>query len=73
MIPVLIKNYEEAVTNLLKGGKYEKYGIDQYWKKLQNDYKFYYYKDIFCGQLPGYSDIENKNVNYNQYWGSRKK
>ena len=73
MIPILIKNFSEAVMNLLKGGEYGLYGIDQYWKRLQKAYKFYYYKDVCCGQLPGYSNIENINVDYNSYWGGRKK
>ena len=35
-------------------------------KRIQNTYIFLYYKDIFGGQLEGYSDIEGKNVNYNE-------
>jgi hypothetical protein len=40
--------------------------IDINWKKLQFDYPFYYYSKIFAGQLPGWSSIENRFVDYNQ-------
>ena len=40
-IPILIQNLEESLQNLLNGGSYSIYGIDQYWKKLQLKYKFY--------------------------------
>ena len=65
-IPILIQNLEESLQNLLNGGSYNIYGIDQYWKKLQFEYKFYYYSSIFGGQLPGWSNIENCIVNYNE-------
>jgi GR25 family glycosyltransferase involved in LPS biosynthesis len=65
-ICTLIANLKESITGLLKGGQPNVYAIDQWWKKLQNEYKFYYYKDIYAGQLVGYSDIEMRNVNYNQ-------
>lgn len=65
-IPILIQNLEESLQNLLNGESYMIYGIDQYWKKLQLKYKFYYYSSIFGGQLPGWSNIENRMVNYNE-------
>jgi len=66
MIPILIINLKEAIDGLTRDGKGEIYSIDQYWKRLQNEYKFYYYKYVFAGQLVGYSDIEKKNINYNE-------
>ena len=66
MIPILIINLKEAIDGLTRDGKGEIYCIDQYWKRLQNEYKFYYYKYVFAGQLVGYSDIEKKNINYNR-------
>jgi hypothetical protein len=65
MVPILISNLEEALVGLSQGGDPNIYCIDQYWKQLQNVYKFYYFIDIFAGQLVGYSDIEKRNVNYN--------
>ena len=64
-IPTLITCFEEAVQYLLTGNSYGIYGIDQYWKKLQLEYNFYYYSSIFAGQLPGWSNIENRMVDYN--------
>lgn len=65
MVSILIANLEEAIAGLNKGGNPNIYCIDQYWKRLQNQYKFYYYKDVFAGQLVGFSDIENRFVDYN--------
>jgi glycosyl transferase, family 25 len=65
MINILINNLSEAVKGLLYNYNQNEYSIDQYWKKIQEKYKFYYYYDIFAGQLPGYSSIEKKVVNYN--------
>jgi len=65
MIPILIDNLKTAVAGLIKNLDPNIYAIDQYWKRLQETYKFYYYKDIFAGQLPGYSDIEKRQVDYN--------
>lgn len=66
MLPILIQNLEEAVNGLKNGGQEIIYCIDQYWKRLQNDYKFYYYKHIYAGQLVGFSNIEKRFINYNE-------
>ena len=42
------------------------YKCDQIWKLLQSEYKFIYYKNIFAGQLSGYSNIEKRDINYNK-------
>ena len=69
MIDILIDNFKNALNGLFNPknneNTYAIYAIDQYWKKLQNTYKFFYYSNIFAGQLPGYSSIERRNVNYN--------
>ena len=65
-IPTLLSNFKESVTGLLKGGNPNTYAIDQWWKQLQYKYTFCYYKDIYAGQLVGYSNIENKHINYNE-------
>ena len=64
-INTLIDNFKTSVDGLLKDLNPDVFSIDQYWKRLQNKYNFYYNKNIFAGQLPGYSSIENKIVNYN--------
>ena len=65
-IPILLLNFEQSVVGLLKGGHPNTYAIDQWWKQLQNQYTFWYYKDVYAGQLVGYSNIENKHVDYNK-------
>ena len=65
MIQILIDNIKEGLELLIKGIHPDICGLDMYWKRLQNKYNFYYYSDIFAGQLPDYSDILKKNVNYN--------
>jgi hypothetical protein len=65
MVPVLIENLKEAVSMQLQGGDKNLCAIDQYWKRLQRKHHFYYYLDVFAGQLPGWSDIENRMVDYN--------
>jgi hypothetical protein len=64
MIDVFIENFADAYTNMMETKKYALYGLDQYWKRLQLKYNFYYYTKLFAGQLPGWSDLENKHVNY---------
>jgi hypothetical protein len=65
MLQILIDNFKEALELLCKGVHPYISALDQYWKKLQDNYNFYYYSDIFAGQLVNYSDIEKRYVNYN--------
>ena len=65
MLPVFIDNFKTALEMMLRGDKKNDCAIDQYWKHLQLQYKFYYYEKIFGGQLPGWSETENRRVNYN--------
>jgi GR25 family glycosyltransferase involved in LPS biosynthesis len=65
-ISILITSFKQSIIGLLKGGNPNTYAIDQWWKRLQDEYVFYYYKDIYAGQLAGYSNIEHKHVNYNE-------
>ena len=63
---VLLEHFKYGISFLEKGNDPNKYALDQYWKILQSQYKFYYYRHIFAGQLPGYSSIENRLVDYNE-------
>jgi len=65
MLQILIDNFKDALELLCKGVHPYISALDQYWKKLQDNYNFYYYSDIFAGQLVNYSDIEKRYVNYN--------
>ncbi len=66
MIPILIKNIEESIGMQFQGVPIPISALDVHWKKLQIPYSFYYYSKIFAGQLPGWSSIENRVVDYNQ-------
>jgi GR25 family glycosyltransferase involved in LPS biosynthesis len=65
-IPILINSFKKSVEGLLKNQNPDIYAIDQYWKPLQHIHHFYYFKNVFAGQLIGYSSIEKRIVNYNQ-------
>jgi len=64
-IPILLNNLIEGKNALENNKDPGDHTNDQCWKRLQNEYKFYYYKHVFAGQLVGYSDIEKRNINYN--------
>lgn len=64
-IPILLNTLIEGKNALEMNGDPNEHMNDQCWKRLQNEYKFYYYKYVFAGQLVGYSDIEKRNIDYN--------
>lgn len=64
-VETLLKCFKEGVAGLIRNGHPNLYALDQCWKPLQTKSNFVYYKDVFAGQMPGYSDIEKRNVNYN--------
>ena len=66
MIDILIETLQYGLDQMKLGGHTDYFTNDQVWKKLQIPYKFYFYKDIFAGQLEGFSDIEKRLVNYNE-------
>ena len=63
---VLLQNISESIRLLQNGVELDTCAIDQYWKRLQDTYRFYYYQNIYAGQLVGYSSIENRHVDYNE-------
>lgn len=65
MIPILRDNIREAILLQMKGEDKNVASIDQFWKRLQLEHPFYYYSGIYAGQLPGWSNIENRMVDYN--------
>ena len=66
-IDLLIMNFDIAIKSMEKGGSNPEFAIDIFWKKLQPQCNFYTFKYRFMGQLPGYSDIEKREVNYNNW------
>ena len=65
-IQSLIENLNESLLLQKEGIEKNISSIDQYWKKLQLTSNFYYFSDVFGGQLPCWSNIENRWVDYNE-------
>jgi GR25 family glycosyltransferase involved in LPS biosynthesis len=65
-IPKLIETLNESLLLQQKGVEKNISANDQYWKKLQLTSRFYYFSEVFGGQLPSWSNIENRWVDYNQ-------
>lgn len=62
---VMIKNFKEGVTKLMRDPNNKRmYAIDIYWKKLQMENFWYMITPPTVTQYENYSDIENKNLNY---------
>jgi hypothetical protein len=66
MLDKLDDLFTNGVNQLLNNNNPNNWAIDQVWKPIQNDKIFLYYKDVFGGQMRGFSDIEKKIVDYNQ-------
>jgi len=61
----MIKNFKEGVTNLMRDPTNKRtYAIDIYWKKLQMENFWYMITPPTVTQYENYSDIENRNLNY---------
>ena len=65
MIDILLENYINSYIELLNNRNYMECALDQSWKKVQLTHNFYFYRKIYGGQLPGWSDLENTYVKYN--------
>jgi len=63
--PILLNNFKESLELMNKDGKQHDNCLDIYWKKLQPENKWFAFFPALGVQMPGYSDIENKNVFYN--------
>lgn len=60
MAPVLLQNYKEGLEKLLKKYNLQKYAIDEYWKRIQEESKWYAFKPLLGTQRESYSDINQK-------------
>lgn len=69
---LLTQNIREGIQHMCNGVNLDICAIDQYWKRLQDDYRFYYYIKVYGGQLEGYSSIEKRDVNYNNRFMEQK-
>ena len=59
----LIANFQEAARLHVATGN-DQYCVDQHWRQLQPDSKWYCFRPRLGRQLPGYSDIEGRVVDY---------
>lgn len=64
----LLNNFVEGLDGFIKTNDYSRYALDQYWKKLQNTDNWYIVNPALVIQRPCHSYIENKNVNYTQWF-----
>jgi GR25 family glycosyltransferase involved in LPS biosynthesis len=71
-IKQLLPVWKNGLKGLIKGfvpkfhDEANPYCTDQCWKPLQLKSNWLYFHEIFAGQLPSYSDIEKKVVDYNR-------
>jgi GR25 family glycosyltransferase involved in LPS biosynthesis len=63
--PVLLSNFKESLGLMIREGKKHDNCLDIYWKKLQPENRWFAFYPVLGIQMPGYSDIENKEVFYN--------
>ena len=67
-IETLMKQLEIGITNMENGLSIHNNICDQIWKPLQHANNFIYYNRVFAGQLPSYSNLEKRVVDYNRYF-----
>jgi hypothetical protein len=64
-LPKLLGNFLESSFKLNKNcSLYDKYAIDQFWKRLQPRDRWYAFSPLLGRQLPSFSDIEKREVDY---------
>ena len=65
---ILIANYREGITKLLKEPTNNDYKIDKYWFNLQKKDNWYLIVPLSIIQREDYSDIEKKRTNFSKYF-----
>jgi glycosyl transferase family 25 len=69
-IPTLLDNFETGLKGLLNNTyDRETYSLDTYWNRLQNVDNWYIVVPHLVYQLPGYSDIEGRYMDYREQMG----
>lgn len=64
---ILIANFKESATNLMKDpGNTREFALDIYWKRLQKQYIWLMITPPTVTQYESFSDIEQRNVNYDR-------
>jgi glycosyl transferase family 25 len=68
-IPTLISNLEDALTGLVSTRDRDTYSNDMYWKRLQARDTWYIVMPPLVYQMPSYSNIEERDVDYTAFYG----
>lgn len=69
-IPVILENFKEGLEKLkIDERNHASFALDRHWMKLINRDNWFVIQPALCVQTPGYSNIENKFVNYNPQFG----
>lgn len=63
-IPILLQNFESGLIGLLDTNDRPVYSLDMYWKQLQAKDNWFIVSPSLIYQMPSYSDIEGKDVDY---------
>jgi hypothetical protein len=64
----LLANFKDGLKKLIaEPGQQPKYAIDQYWKNLQRNDRWYLIVPITVIQRPDYSDISKQHVDYSRH------
>lgn len=59
MVDPLLANYREGLAKLRRKYNLQKYALDEYWKRIQPDHRWYALKPLVGTQRESYSDINN--------------
>ena len=66
----LLETFKEGLEKFINDqSKHSLYALDRIWMKLIERDNWFVIQPTLCIQKPGYSDIENKVVNYNAQFG----
>lgn len=65
MYDTFISNFKEGVKKLVDTSNGKLYSLDIYWKKMQMQYYWYMITPATVTQYENYSDIEQRQTNYN--------
>jgi len=64
----LLANFKEGLHEFEAGSPGTTSAIDMYWMRIQSVGNWYIVQPLFCMQRPGYSDIEQRVVDYTCYF-----
>jgi glycosyl transferase family 25 len=65
---ILLANYKAGLALYEATDDYRTYALDQFWKRLQPVGRWYIVRPNMGFQLPGYSNVEGRPVNYLRYF-----